>query len=151
MSLNKIILVGRVTRDPELRYTSNGKPVAKFGLAVDRPRVGGGDKETDFFDIVVWQKTAEFASKWATKGRLVAVDGRVEIRDYETQDGQKKRAWEVIANDLRLLDSGKQGGQGGGGGYSEGGYEAPAREPAYSGAPAPDHGPGDMSVDDIPF
>lgn len=149
MSLNKIILVGRVTKDPELRYTPNGKAVAQFGLAVNRPRSGQGEEETDFFDIVVWQKTAEIAAKFATKGTLVAIDGRMQIRTYE-KDGQKRRAYEVVANDLRLLGGRSEGG---GGSRSQGspeGFQA-SREPAYSGSYAADSGAADLGVDDIPF
>jgi single-strand DNA-binding protein len=158
MSLNKVILVGRVTRDPELRYTPNGRPVASFGLAVDRnTKNASGEKETDFIDIVVWQQTAEFAAKYATKGRLVAIDGRLQVRNYETQDGQKRRAYEVVANDLRLLDRGKDHAGGGGGGFEGGSgqhYDNAPRETVYSGA-APSGGgasaPADMGLDDIPF
>jgi len=147
-SFNKIILIGRVTRDPELRYTPNGRAVAQFGLAVDRPRSSqGGERETDFFDIVTWQQTAEFAAKYATKGRLVAVDGRLQVRPYETQDGQKRKAYEVVVNDLRLLDRKDSSAS------PEATYDAPRREAVYT-PPAPaaaEHGPADMGIDDIPF
>jgi len=157
MSLNKVILVGRVTRDPELRYTPNGRPVASFGLAVDRnTKSASGEKETDFIDIVVWQQTAEFAAKYATKGRLVAIDGRLQVRNYETQDGQKRRAYEVVANDLRLLDRGKDNAGGGGGGFEGGSsqhFDNAPRETVYSGAPqgGGTSAPADMGLDDIPF
>lgn len=157
-SLNKVILIGRVTRDPELRYTPTGKPVATFTVAVNRFRGQNGEQETDFIDCVVWQQSAEFAAKYATKGRLVCVDGRLQVRSYETQEGQKRKAYEVVANDLRLLDR-KEGG--GGGGYEGGGgghHEAPARETVYSGAAAPadkgsnyEHSGGGGFEDDIPF
>ncbi len=151
---NKVILVGRITRDPELRYTPNGRPVATFGIALDRPRAQGAERETDFFDLEAWQQTAEFAAKYATKGRLVAIDGRLKVRQYETQDGQKRKAYEIVVNDLRLLD--RKDAATGGGSAEGGSHEAPAREPVsvYSGAPAPapvDAGPGDMGMDDIPF
>jgi len=148
MSLNKIILVGRVTKDPELRYTPNGKAVAQFGLAVNRPRTGQGEEVTDFFDIVVWQKTAEIAAKYATKGALVAIDGRMQIRTYE-KDGQKRRAYEVVANDLRLLGSRSEGGGSRSQGPSEG-FQG-SREPAYSSSFAADSGASELGVDDIPF
>jgi len=154
-SLNKVILIGRVTRDPELRYTPNGKPVASMGLAVQRNFSGpGGEKETDFIDIVVWQQTAEFAAKYATKGRLVAIDGRLQVRSYETQDGQKRKAYEVVANDLRLLDR-KDSSAGSGGGFDAGSsnHEAPVRETVYSAASATADRPdsGGSFEDDIPF
>jgi single-strand DNA-binding protein len=105
MSLNKTILVGRVTRDPELRYTTQGNTaVANFSVAVDRPRGQGKERETDFIDVVAWKQTAEFVTQYAKKGRLVAVDGRLQVRSYEAQDGSKRKAYEVIANDVRLLD-----------------------------------------------
>jgi single-strand DNA-binding protein len=158
-SLNKVILIGRVTRDPELRYTPSGKPVASFTLAVDRNRGQGQERETDFIDCVVWQQSAEFASKYATKGRLVCVEGRLQVRSYETQEGQKRKAYEVVCNDLRLLD--RRDSSGGGASYEGGGghYEAPApaRETVYTnastdrGAVAPSGGGASSFDDDIPF
>jgi single-strand DNA-binding protein len=147
-SFNKVILVGRVTRDPELRYTPNGRPVAQFGLAVDRPRSSsGGDKETDFFDVVVWQQTAEFAAKYATKGRLVLIDGRLQVRSYETQEGQKRKSYEIVGNDLRLLDRKETSSAP----PSEQSYDAPRRETTPSVAANVDRGPQDMGIDEIPF
>jgi single-strand DNA-binding protein len=164
MSLNKVILVGRVTKDPELRYTPNGRAVANFGLAVDRPRSGGGEKETDFVDIVVWQQTAEIAAKYATKGSLIAIDGRLQVRQFE-HEGQKRTKYEVVANDLRLLGSKRDQGGGGGSEYGSEPAEAygaapsrsaPSREPAYTpsgggSGKAADHGAADLGMDDIPF
>lgn len=104
-SLNRIILIGRLTRDPELRYTPNGHPVASFTLAIDRPRQNAqGEKEADFIDIVAWQKLAETCANYLGKGRLVAIEGRLQIRSYETNDGQKRKAAEVIASNMRILD-----------------------------------------------
>lgn len=103
--LNRIILIGRLTRDPELRYVPSGHPVASFTLAVDRPFANQqGERDTDFIDIVAWRKLAEQASQHLSKGRLVAVEGRLQIRSYETQDGQKRRAAEVVADGIRFLD-----------------------------------------------
>jgi single-strand DNA-binding protein len=112
--LNRIVLIGRLTRDPELRYTSSGVAVASFGLAVDRPFSNqAGERETDFIDIVVWRKLAETVSGHLQKGRLVAVQGRLQIRSYETQDGQRRKAAEVVADDVRFLDRPRdQAGQG---------------------------------------
>jgi len=105
---NRIILIGRLTRDPELRYVPSGAPVASFTLAVDRPfRDQQGNRETDFIDIVAWRKLAEQVSQYMSKGRMVAVEGRLQIRSYETQDGQKRKVAEVVADGIRFLDRGK--------------------------------------------
>jgi single-strand DNA-binding protein len=99
--MNHIILIGRLTRNPELRYTPNGVAVANFDLAVPRP---GEKKETDFIRIIAWQKTAELCANYLKKGRQVAVEGRLQIRSYEAQDGQKRRVAEVVANQVQFLD-----------------------------------------------
>src|SRR5437660_6324471 len=105
---NRIILIGRLTRDPELRYVPSGAPVANFTLAVDRPfRDRQGNRETDFIDIVAWRKLAEQVSQYMSKGRMVAVEGRLQIRSYETQDGQKRKVAEVVADGVRFLDRGR--------------------------------------------
>jgi single-strand DNA-binding protein len=109
---NRIVLIGRLTRDPELRYLPSGAPVAGFTLAVDRPfKNQAGDRETDFVNITTWRKLAEQASRYLDKGRLVAVEGRLQIRSYETQDGQRRKIAEVVADGIRFLDSGKRNGQ----------------------------------------
>ncbi|HEV8339266.1 MAG TPA: single-stranded DNA-binding protein [bacterium] len=103
--LNRIILIGRLTRDPELRYVPSGQPVASFSLAVDRPFTNqAGERETDFIDVVAWRKLADQVSQHLSKGRLVAVEGRLQIRNWETQDGQKRKAAEVVADAVRFLD-----------------------------------------------
>jgi single-strand DNA-binding protein len=103
--LNTVILIGRLTRNPELRYTGGGTAVAGFTLAVDRPFSNQqGERETDFIDIVCWRQLAEQVSQHLTKGRLVAVEGRLQIRSYETQDGQRRKVAEVVANTVRFLD-----------------------------------------------
>jgi single-strand DNA-binding protein len=103
--MNQIVLIGRLTRDPELRYTPNGIAVANFDLAVDRPTTNQqGERETDFIRIVAWQKQAELCANYLKKGRLVAVQGRLQIRNYETQDGQKRKSAEVVANFVQFLD-----------------------------------------------
>mgnify|MGYP000917596119 FL=1 len=103
--MNHVILIGRLTRDPELRYTPNGVAVANFTLAVDRPFTNQeGEREADFIPIVVWQKLAETCANHLHKGRLVAVDGRLQIRSYETQDGQRRRVAEVVAGNVQFLD-----------------------------------------------
>ena len=112
--LNKIILIGRLTRDPELRYTGTGTPVASMGLAVDRRKSKDGERQTDFIDIVAWNQSAEFASNYLAKGRLICVEGRLQIRDWVAQDGTKRRSAEVVADNIQGLDKPKTDGAGGG-------------------------------------
>jgi len=104
--LNHIVLMGRLTRDPELRRTPNGTPVASFTLAVDRD-FAGNDKQTDFIDIVAWRHTAEFVSKYFSKGQMAAVSGRLQIRDWTDKDGGKRRTAEVVAENVYFADSKK--------------------------------------------
>ena len=102
--LNRVILIGRLTRDPELKYIPSGTPVASFTLAVDRPFLNkDGEKEADFIPIVVWRKQAENCANYLGKGSLVAVDGRMQVRNYE-QDGQRRYITEVVADSVRFLD-----------------------------------------------
>ena len=109
--LNKIILMGRLTRDPELRRTQSGTAVTSFSLAVDRDfKSQSGEKETDFIDIVAWRNTAEFVSKYFTKGRMAVVEGRLQIRDWTDRDGGKRRSAEVIAENVYFGDSKREGG-----------------------------------------
>ena len=131
--LNHIVLMGRLTRDPELRQTQSGVSVASFTLAVDRDFQSrdGGEKQTDFIDIVAWRNTAEFVSKYFSKGRMAVVTGRLQIRDWTDREGGKRRSAEVVADNVYFGDS-KPGGQGGqpsaggrSGGSSYGGYDAP--------------------------
>ena len=104
--LNKIILMGRLTREPELRKSSTGTPVASFTLAVDRDYKGqNGEKETDFIDMVAWRGTGEFVSKYFTKGRMAVVEGRLQIRDWTDKNGGKRRSAEVIADNVYFGDS----------------------------------------------
>ena len=104
--LNKIILMGRLTRNPELRRTGSGTPVTSFSLAVERDFKGqNGEKETDFIDIVAWKNTAEFVSRYFTKGRMAVVEGRLQIRDWTDKDGSKRRTAEVVADNVYFGDS----------------------------------------------
>ena len=106
--LNKIILMGRLTRDPELRRTQSGTAVASFTLAVDRDyKPQDGERETDFIDIVAWRGTGEFVSKYFTKGRMAVVEGRLQVRDWKDKDGAKRRSTEVIADNVYFGDSKK--------------------------------------------
>ncbi|MGM9572639.1 MAG: single-stranded DNA-binding protein [bacterium] len=103
--LNRIILIGRLTRDPELRYTQSGVAVASFTLAVNRNfKNAQGEIEADFIDIVVWRNQAENCANYLGKGRLVAVEGRLQVRTYETQEGQKRKVAEVVADSVRFLE-----------------------------------------------
>jgi len=107
---NKAILVGRLCNDPELRYTPSGVAVANFRLAVDRQFTNPqGERETDFIDIVAWRQDAEFAANYLGKGRLVLIDGRIQVRNWTTQDGQKRRSVEVVADRVRGLDRPREG------------------------------------------
>lgn len=122
--LNKIILMGRLTRDPELRRTESGTAVCSFSIAVDRDfKSKNGEKETDFIDIVSWRATAEFVSKYFTKGRMAVVEGRLQIRDWTDKEGGKRRSAEVIADNVYFGDSKPK----------DGGEEDDV--PAYAGAP----------------
>lgn len=103
--LNRIILMGRLTHDPELRRTQSDTPVCSFSLAVDRDYKRDGEKETDFIDIVAWRSTADFVSKYFTKGRMAVVEGRLQIRDWTDKEGGKRRNAEVIADNVYFGDS----------------------------------------------
>ena len=145
---NRIILIGRLTRDPELRYVPSGAPVASFTLAVDRPfRDQQGNRETDFIDIVAWRKLAEQVSQYMSKGRMVAVEGRLQIRSYETQDGQKRKVAEVVADGIRFLDRARPSAADAGAGATAGG----AGTPAGTGTPASDEAAQTPEDEDVPF
>ena len=104
--LNKIVLMGRLTKDPELRRTGSGTAVTSFSLACDRDfKSQSGDKETDFIEVVAWKNTAEFVSKYFSKGRMALVDGRLQIRDWTDKDGGKRRSAEVVADNVYFADS----------------------------------------------
>ena len=148
--LNHIVIMGRLTRDPELRRTGSGIAVASFTVAVDRDFGGrdGGEKETDFIDCVAWRQTGEFVSKYFTKGRMIVVSGRLQIRSWTDKDGNKRRTAEVVADNCYFGDSKRDsdggssfggntyGGNSYGSAYSApsgnnyGGYAAPAGNPA---------------------
>lgn len=113
--LNRIIIMGRLTRDVELRRTASGTPVASFSLAVDRDfKSQSGERETDFIDVVTWRSTAEFAAKYFSKGRMAVVEGRLQIRDWTDRDGNKRRNAEVLADNMYFGDSPKDNGASGG-------------------------------------
>ena len=138
--LNHITIMGRLTRDPELRRTGSGIAVASFTVAVDRDFGGrdGGEKETDFIDCVAWRQTGEFVSKYFTKGRMIVVSGRLQIRSWNDKDGNKRRTAEVVADNCYFGDSKRDGestGSYGGNTYGGNAYSAPA--PSYGGYSAP--------------
>lgn len=103
--LNNVVLMGRLTKDPELRQTPQGISVAQFSLAVDRNYSKGEEKQTDFINIVAWRNTADFVSKYFTKGQLVAVRGRLQTRTWQDQNGQKRYATDVVADEVFFAES----------------------------------------------
>lgn len=109
---NKVILIGRLTRDPELRFTQSGKAVANFTLAVDRSFKREGQPDADFFRVSVWGKQAENCANYLAKGRVAAVDGRIEINKYTDKDGQERQGVDVTANDVRFLPDKNSGSSG---------------------------------------
>ncbi len=159
--LNHITIMGRLTRDPELRRTGTGIAVASFTVAVDRDfgKNENGEKETDFIDCVAWRNTAEYVSKYATKGRMVAVSGRLQIRGWTDKDGNKRRTAEVVADNIYFGDSRRDneggayngGGFGGnayGGGFGGNTYSAPAAPaaPNYGAYAAPSTPASDFAM-----
>ena len=150
--LNHIVLMGRLTRDPELRRTGSGIAVASFSLAVDRDFGSRetGEKETDFIDIVAWRNTAEFVSKYFTKGRMAVVSGRLQIRDWTDKEGNKRRSAEVVADNI-YFGASKRAPQADpfGASYSTGSYgaapAAPAAPAASFGAPSAPAAPAPAS------
>lgn len=113
--LNRVILIGRLTKDPELRYTPAGVAVTQFTLAVDRPFTSqGGEREADFIPVVTWRQLAETCANYLRKGRLTAVEGRIQVRNYENNEGKRVYVTEVIADNVRFLESNRDGGGSGG-------------------------------------
>jgi single-strand DNA-binding protein len=158
MSVNKAILVGRLGRDPETRFTGGGQAVANFSLATDhsyKDRNGERQKKTEWHKIVAWGKLAEIIQKYVKKGSLIYIEGRIETREWQDKEGQKRTSTEIIANEMRML-GGKGDGSGGGGSRSGGGgddfesHAAPADDSYGGGAPSGGGGP-EISDEDIPF
>ena len=134
--LNRIIIMGRLTRDPELRHTQSGTAVASFSLAVDRDfKNQNGEKETDFIDVVAWRNSAEFVSRYFTKGRMAVVEGRLQIRPWQDRDGNKRRSAEVVADNVYFGDSKRDSADGGfnqSQGYAQSFNQIPQpQQPAY--------------------
>ena len=153
--LNHIVIMGRLTRDPELRRTGSGVAVASFTLAVDRDYGGrdGGERETDFIDCVAWRQTGEFVSKYFTKGRMAVVSGRLQIRNWTDKEGNKRRTAEIVADNVYFGDS-KRDGESAPAANNYSSYAAPAA-PAYSApaasAPASDFAMLDDDDAQLPF
>ncbi|MEO6991759.1 MAG: single-stranded DNA-binding protein [Candidatus Baltobacteraceae bacterium] len=147
-SYNHITLVGRLTRDPEIRYVQSGSAVTSFAIAVNRRTKQG--EEAMFVDIVAWdsgnRKLAEVCNTYLKKGMTVLIDGRLAIRSYETKEGEKRKVTEVVANDMQMLDSkgSSYGGDGGGGGYARGTSPNHGDEGAASGG-------AQDAEDEVPF
>jgi single-strand DNA-binding protein len=135
--LNQVVLIGRLTRDPELRYTpGNGVPVATFTLAVDRPFTNQqGERDADFINIVTWRKLAENCANYLKKGSLAAVTGRLQIRSYDDNQGVRRKVSEVVADNVRFLDRGGRS----------------SDEPKNADFEGPDVDDINISEDDVPF
>lgn len=172
--LNRVILIGRLTRDPELRYTPAGVAVTQFTLAVDRPFTSGGqgEREADFIPVVTWRQLAETCANYLRKGRLTAVEGRIQVRNYENNEGKRVYVTEVIADNVRFLESNRESGgtreEGGssysggtssgggsfGGNASQSGGNRPSGNNSRNDSRDPfqdDGRPIDISEDDLPF
>lgn len=172
--LNRVILIGRLTRDPELRYTPAGVAVTQFTLAVDRPFTSGGqgEREADFIPVVTWRQLAETCANYLRKGRLTAVEGRIQVRNYENNEGKRVYVTEVIADNVRFLESNKDGSgsreeggssysggtSSGGGSYGGNASQSGGNRPSGNNSrndsrdPFQDDGrPIDISEDDLPF
>ena len=145
--INRVVLVGRLVRDPEMRYTQSGIAVTRFTLACDRPFGGqDGKKETDFIDCTVWRKQAENVAQYLKKGNMAGVDGRLQISSYEGQDGQKRQRAEVVADSVRFLEPKGQG--------QSSAPSQPRQEESqsnFTSDPFSGGGKIDLSDDDLPF
>jgi single-strand DNA-binding protein len=146
--------MGRLTRDPELRYTQNSTPVTSFTLAVDRGGRRSSDpnaQTADFIDIVAWSSTAEFVCKWFRKGLLVAVVGRIQTRKWTDNEGRTRTAFEVVADEVHFAEPKRESTPAGG--YGSGAFASPAKAAPQAGAPAPDDGFSDITAEDdeLPF
>jgi len=149
--LNRVILIGRLTKDPELRYTPAGVAVTQFTLACDRPFTNNqGEREADFIPIVTWRQLAETCANYLRKGRLTAVEGRLQVRSYDNNEGRRVYVTEVIADNVRFLESNRNDDSG-----SYGGRENAARDYSRNDSRqdpfANDGSPIDLSDDDLPF
>ena len=144
--MNKVLLIGNLTRDPEMRTTQNGVPVCNFTIAVNRRfrNAQTGQQETDFLNIIAWRQLAELCSRYLAKGRKVAVSGSIQTRQYEAKDGSKRTAWDIVADEVKFLTPQNQQN---GNGYAP--LPAPDNTPAY--APAEGFTPVQVDDDELPF
>ncbi len=149
--INSTVLVGRLTRDPELKYTGNNVAVASFSLAVNRNfKDANGERETDFINCVIWRQQAENLANWAKKGALIGITGRIQTRSYENQQGQRVYVTEVVAENFQMLESraAREGGN------ANGGYSQQLQQQASNsrgGAPFGNSNPMDIQDSDLPF
>lgn len=160
MSVNKVILVGRLGRDPETRYTAGGQAVANFSVATDetfKDRSGERQKRTEWHKIVVWAKQAEIAQQYLKKGSLIYIEGRIQSREWQDKEGQKRTSYEIVATNFRMLGGRAEGaaaGAGAGAGAGHGGGQGRPVDPDTEGGPMADEpatsGP-EISDEDIPF
>ena len=154
--MNTVVLIGRLTADPELKHTQNGNAVTGFSIAVDRPyQKSGEERQADFIDIVAWRGTAEFICKYFKKGRKIAVQGVIQTRSYTDKDGNKRKAFEIVADNVHFADSKRDTSAPAMGG---GMYQQPTARPEVTSAPAPAYTSGDtgdfeeiLNDDDLPF
>lgn len=166
--INSTVLVGRLTRDPELKYTGNNVAVASFSLAVNRNfKDANGERETDFINCIIWRQQAENLANWAKKGALIGITGRIQTRSYENQQGQRVYVTEVVAENFQMLESraaregtnatqgNTSGAFGNGGGYAGAyGQQAPQQQGtnfARDNGPYGNSNPMDISDDMLPF
>lgn len=141
--LNRVVLVGRLTKDPELKYTQSGVAVCSFTLAVNRPfKNAEGQNEADFINVTVWRKQAENAANYTNKGSLVGIDGRIQTRNYENQEGQRVYVTEVVADSVQFLDTKKQG---------EGNQQQQKKQQPNTSVNDDPFNVPDISSDDLPF
>ncbi|MBL8019696.1 MAG: single-stranded DNA-binding protein [Leptospirales bacterium] len=145
--LNRVVLVGRLTRDPELKSVGSGSTLCKFGIANNRSYTTGGDKrdEVNFFNCTAWGKQAEILGQYARKGKQLAIEGRLQYRSWDGSDGKKQSAVDIIVENFQFLGSRDDGGGSGSRGSNSGSGDYPQPSPADS------YGSGDFPDDDIPF
>jgi len=156
MSVNKVILVGRLGRDPETRYTGGGQAVANFSVATDesyKDKNGERQKRTEWHKIVVWGKQAEIAQQYLKKGSLIFIEGRIQSREWQDKEGQKRTSFEIVANNFRMLGGRAEGAAGGAARSGGDDLESHAAPPddSYGGSSAPSGGGPEISDEDIPF
>jgi single-strand DNA-binding protein len=164
MSVNKVILVGRLGRDPETRFTGGGQAVANFSVATDetyKDKNGERQKRTEWHKIVVWGKQAEIAQQYLKKGSLIFIEGRIQSREWQDKEGQKRTSFEIVASNFRMLGGRGDGAPGGGGGASRGGGASSVGHDDFEGGGGGDDSGGghpsgggggpEISDEDIPF